>query len=216
MSDRDWAAPDDDVDAAPRRRPLSLIRRLVDWIVVALFLLLLLVAPLPMGANRDWAWSPMAIFVGVLAVLCATGLGSHDGFRISARERAPLLVLIGCFAIFIAIGFLQMLPGVAPSGAARLYAKAAEILGHAHAAVATLAIDGSREVLLKSLACGLVFAIARAICVDERRARLLLMALAASALIVVAYALLMHVRRIPATLAVIQEAGRLQSQPITA
>jgi O-antigen ligase len=193
MTGRDWAEPDDNVDAAPRRGALSLLRGLVDWIVVALFLLLLVASPLPMGANRDWAWSPLAIFVGVLAVLCAAGLGARDGFRPAAGERTPLLVLIGCFAIFIAIGFLQMLPGMAPSGAARLYARAAEILGHAHAAVATLAIDGSREVLLKSLACGLIFAIARAICVDQRRARLLLMALAASALIVVAYALLMHV-----------------------
>jgi len=195
MTDRDWPEPGDDAAQEPRRSALSFLRWLVDWIVVTLFLLLLIAAPLPMGANRDWAWSPMAIAVGVFAVLCAAGLGGRDGFKLSAAERTPLLVLSGCFAFFIAIGLLQMSTVVAPSGAARLYAKAAEILGHGHGhgAVTTLAIDASRDVLLRSLACGLIFLIARAICVDQRRARLLLFSLLISALLVVAYALLMHV-----------------------
>ena len=193
MTPTPWTEPDDDVARAPRRGLFLLFRRLIDWIVVALFLLLLVVAPLPMGANRDWAWSPMAIAVGVLAVVCAAGLGTRDGFRLSTAERAPLLVLIGCFAVFVAVALLQMSTAVAPPGAARLYAKTAEILGHGHAAVATLAIDASRDVLLKCLACGLIFAVARAMFVEQRRARLLLIALLASALVVVAYAPLMHV-----------------------
>ncbi|MFI4999592.1 MAG: O-antigen ligase family protein, partial [Reyranellales bacterium] len=75
---------------------------------------------------------------------------------------------------------------------AHFYGEAAEILGQAHAAVPSLAIDASRNVLLKCLTCGLIFAIARAISADQHRARWLLLALLASASVVVAYALLMQ------------------------
>ncbi|MFI5002225.1 MAG: hypothetical protein ACHQK9_20270, partial [Reyranellales bacterium] len=154
----------DDGDApTPRLHRTSLIRRLADGTVVVLFLLLLFAAPLPLGANRDWAWTPIAILVGAFAVLSAAGLGAQDAFRLSREERAPLLVLIGCFAAFVAVALLQMSTIFAPSGAAHFYGEAAEILGQAHAAVPSLAIDASRNVLLKCLTCGLIFAIARAI-----------------------------------------------------
>jgi hypothetical protein len=185
-----WSGPGEEVAAAPARGRFALVRRLFDWIVVLVFLLLLIASPLPMGANRDWAWSPMVLLVGALAIVCALGLGARDGLKISAAERTPLLVLIACFAILIAVSLLQMSTFVVPSISAGLYAKAREILGHGHAAVPTLAIDASRDVLLKCLACGLIFAIARTVCADRRHARLLLVALLASALLVVAYALL--------------------------
>ena len=194
MTYRSWPEPEDENGAAPAPRggALRYIGGLAGWVVVGLFVLLLVVSPLPMGANRDWAWSPMAVVVGILAVLGAAGLGTHHGFKFAADERLPLLALIGCFAVYIAVAFLQMSTLVVPRGAAALYGQAAAILGQAHAAVATLAIDASREVLLKSLACALIFVIARAMSADQRRARALLYALVVCALVVVAYALLMQ------------------------
>lgn len=41
--------------AAERRRPLAL--RLGDTVVIALFFASVMLAALPMGANRDWAWA---------------------------------------------------------------------------------------------------------------------------------------------------------------
>ncbi len=194
MTDQAWPGQEDENETAlaSRRERFWLVRGLANWLAIGLFILLLVVSPLPMGANRDWAWSPLAIVVGILAVLCAAGLGTRDGFKLAPGERAPLLLLIGCFAVYIAVAFLQMSTVGVPSRAATLYGQAGAILGHAHAAVATLAIDVSRNVLLKSLACALIFAIARAMCVDQRRARVLLTALVVSALLVVVYALLMQ------------------------
>jgi O-antigen ligase len=169
---------------------LSLARPLLDIAVVAAFMLLIAVAPLPMGGNRDWAWAPMVLAVGAIACLVAAGLGGARGATVLPDERVPLLALIGCFALFLLVSLLQMSTMAPATPSAPFYAKAREILGQAHEAVPTLAVDASRNVLLKSMACGLIFLIARAICLDPRYGRLLLFVFAGSALIVATYGLI--------------------------
>jgi O-antigen ligase len=164
--------------------------RIVGFAAIAAFLLLLVVAPLPMGGNRDWAWAPMVAVVGMLAVLFATGVVGRAGFDVTPDERRPLLLLFGAFAVFLAVSLLQM-STLGPTGAtAWLYERASMILGQAHEPVPTLAIDASRNILLKSLACGLIFLIARALFGDPGRARWLLIAFVVSALLVMIYALI--------------------------
>jgi len=178
--------------SAPKARisPLAIVRATLDAIVVGFFLLILLVSPLPMGANRDWAWAPITVVIGIVAVLVALGLGSRDALATAPQERLPLGALIVCFLLMLGIGLLQMSP-LAPAGpSAPFYARAAAVLGRAHAAVPTLSIDTSLGTLLRCLACGLVFAVARIFCADERRARLLLFTLIASAILVMIYAVL--------------------------
>src|SRR5471032_1296539 len=178
--------------SAPKARisPLAIVRATLDAIVVGFFLLILLVSPLPMGANRDWAWAPITVVIGIVAVLVALGLGSRDVPATAPQERLPLGALIVCFLLMLGIGLLQMSP-LAPAGpSAPFYARAAAVLGRAHAAVPTLSIDTSLGTLLRCLACGLVFAVARIFCTDERRARLLLLTLIASAILVMIYAVL--------------------------
>ena len=192
--DLDYGDPDyidPNAEAAVRPRPLAL--RLVDGIVIALFFAPLALAALPMGANRDWAWAPIVVMIGVVAVLVAFGLGARRGFDVAENERVPLLVLTACFAAFVAFALLQMSPIAPASGSAWLYAAAARILGFAHAAVPDLAVDAARNTLLKCIACGLVFLIARAICKDRNHARTLLVLLIASAALVVTYGLIMQV-----------------------
>ncbi len=102
----------------------------------------------------------------------------------------PLGALIVCFLLVLGIGLLQMSP-LAPAGpSASYYAHAAEVLGRAHAVVPTLSVDTSFATLLRCVACGLVFAVARIFCADEARARLLLLTLIASAVLVMIYAVL--------------------------
>src|SRR5262249_49184151 len=148
------------------------------------FLLLIVVAPLPLGGNRDWAWAPMAVFMGIVAVSCTLVTIGSDGWRVAADERAPLPGLIACLALVGATGLLQMTTLSSSGGAAQYYAKAADILGRAHAAVASVAVDASRNTLLKCVACGLIFLVARTLFHTTRRARLLLYAFAASGVIV--------------------------------
>jgi O-antigen ligase len=185
---------DDPREGRPRRRHfLAAARRLVDWAVAALFFAVVALAALPMGANRDWAWAPIAVVIGVLAVLVAAGAGTRSGFDVSEAERKPLLALTACFALFVLFALFQMSTVAPLSGSAWLYEAAARLLGHAHAPVPDLAIDASRNTLIKCLTCGAIFLAARALCRDRERARLLLYFFIAGAILVVAYGVLMQV-----------------------
>ena len=88
--------------------PLRLVLALPDAVVVGAFLLLLVVAPLPLGANRDWAWAPMAVVVGLIAVACALATIRSDGWRVPATEKTPLVALIACFVLMVGVAWLQM------------------------------------------------------------------------------------------------------------
>ncbi len=68
------------------------------------------------------------------------------------------------------------------------------LLGSAHAPVPDLAIDTSRNALLKCLTCGAIFLMARVLCRDRERARLLLLVFIAGAILVVAYGFLMQLQ----------------------
>jgi O-antigen ligase len=160
------------------------------WLILASFLLLLVVAPLPLGANRDWAWAPILVALGALGVLCALGLGDWRGFAVGPDERWPLLALLLCFLAFTFVGLLQLSTLAPAVGSAPFYARAQALLGQAHGVVPTLAVDQTRDTLLRCLASVLVFVIARALFREPARARLLLHALLLSAALVVVYALL--------------------------
>jgi O-antigen ligase len=189
-------APEEKVafDTSPRRRhPLMAMRELADRSVAVLFFATLSLAALPMGANRDWAWAPLAVCFGVLAVLVAAGVGTRKGFEVSEAERKPLLALAACFVLFVLFGLFQMSTMAPLSGSAWLYEAAARLLGSAHAPVPALAIDAARNTLLKCLTCGAIFLTARALCRDRDRARLLLLMFVAGAILVMAYGVLMQV-----------------------
>jgi O-Antigen ligase len=183
-------------DVAPAVESLRLgaiIRELAGLSVFGLFFLLIVVAPLPMGANRDWAWSPLIVVIGVLALLCAAGIGGREGFKVSPEESTSLLVLIGCFLLFVMVALVQMSPLAPLSPSAPLYAKAGELLGQSLVAVPTLAVDATREALLKCFGCAAIFMMARVLFRDPRWARLLVMIFLVSAVIVVTYAIYMSV-----------------------
>jgi len=180
----------DDPERGSRRE--SLLLRFLLWlpqaIVVGAFLLFLIVAPLPLGANRDWAWAPMVVVIGAIAAGGMLATIGSDGWRVALDERAPLVALLVCFFLMVGVALLQMTTLPPPAGSARYYAQAAEILGQAHAAVPSLAVDASRNTLLKCVACALIFVLARALFDSPKRARLLLLAFGASGAIVTAYA----------------------------
>jgi len=183
----------DDSDAGEAVQPRSLALRVVDNFVVALFFAPVMLSALLLGGVRDWAWAPIAGMIGVVSVLVALGFGAGKGFEVGERERRPLLVLIACFIVFVAFALLQMSSIAPASGSAWLYAAALRILGKAHAAVPDIAVDAARNTLIKCVTCGLIFLMARAICKERARARMLLMLLVASAVVAVAYGLVMQV-----------------------
>lgn len=178
----------------PASRLPAMVRSLTTWLLTVAFFAVVALAALPMGANRDWAWAPIAVFIGLLAVAAAAGLGPRRGFDMTERERLPLLALIACFLALILFGVFQMATWAPLSGSAWFYERAAQLLGSAHAPVPALAIEASRNTLLKCLTCGAIFLMARALCHDRERARLLLIMFIAGALVVVGYGLLMQLQ----------------------
>lgn len=184
--------PAENPGEVPAFSEVRFVRGIGDFLAVPAFYLVLLVAPLPMGANRDWAWSPLVLAIAAIAVLSALGNGFGGGFSAAAGERAPLLLLITCFVAYLLVAFLQMSTMAPVTASAALYARAREILGQAHAAIPSLAIDAGRNTLLKVAAYGLIFLIARTMCREKRRARVLLMVLILSGMLVMSYAVLMH------------------------
>jgi hypothetical protein len=179
-------------ETGTRRMQQSMARRLGEALFVSLFFAVVLLAAIPMGANRDWAWSPIVVILGALAVWHVLGLGVTDGHAVRPAEWRPLVVLILCFLAVVAAGIVQISPFVPPSWRADLYARAASVLGHPVSAIVSLNADASRAILMKIAACGAIFVMARATCRDRRRARLFLMLFLASACLVTAYGLLMH------------------------
>ena len=139
-----------------------------------------------MGGNRDWAWARWCWWWAASPVAVALGLGGRGGFAVSG-ERGPLLLLIASFGIFLPWRCCRCRRSRRPR-APRSMPRRPRSWG-SNAAVPSLAVDASRNMLLKCLACGLIFAIARALFADQRRARLLLLTLIASALVVMVYAL---------------------------
>jgi len=163
--------------------------------VYALFFLFIVVAPLPMGANRDWAWAPMTVAVGVLALLCAAGVGGREALAVSHRERTPLLALAACFLFMVMVAVLQMSPlSPLPTATAWYYERAAGLLDQANGAVPGLAVDLSREALLRCIACAAIFLMARVLFRDQQWARLLLNVFVVSAVVVVSYAIFEQVK----------------------
>jgi O-antigen ligase len=172
----------------------AMVRRVAGWLLAVAFFAVVTLAALPMGANRDWAWAPIAVIVGLIGVAAAAGLGSRGGFEVVERERLALFALIACFLLFILFGLFQMATWAPLSGSAWFYETAARLLGSAHAPVPDLAIDAARNTLIKCLTCAAIFLTARALCRDRERARLLLLMFVAGALLVLAYGFLMQLQ----------------------
>ncbi len=186
------AIPDADSEIGTHRRSPSAPQRLAELAFISAFFAIVLFAAIPMGANRDWAWSPIVVLLGILAVWHAAGLGIIDSHVVRRAERLPLLGLILCFLAVIVAGIVQISPLVPASWRAELYAHAASVLGRPIEAIVSINADASRAALMKIAACGAVFVMARATCRDRRRARWFLILFLASALLVTAYGLLMH------------------------
>ncbi len=76
-------------------------RRAIDRIAVFVFFAMVVLAALPMGANRDWAWAPLCVLLGLISIPIALGLGVRGGHSVGAVESAAagadrLLALLCC------------------------------------------------------------------------------------------------------------------------
>ena len=164
-----------------------------------LFLLVLVLAPLPLGSNREWSWSLCALLVGVIGIGWAVirtagivagephaGRGTYRPYGASMSTLAILFLAVVGWGLFQAQGF-------APAGWAHpLWGMASEALNGDAGALAgriSLATDETLTATMRLLSYGLVFVLAFTWGRDERRARRTLQGLVAGGIVYAVYGL---------------------------
>lgn len=119
-------------------------------------LLLLILAPLPLGSNREWSWTLCAFVVAVLAlgwVLQALRLPR----QISASLSPPVIVL---FLVVCAWSWVQTMAWVPSDWLHPLWLMSTEVLGSYLPGSISLSPEDSYVALMRLLCYGLVFFLA--------------------------------------------------------
>jgi O-antigen ligase len=153
-------------------------------------LALVLIAPLPFGANRPWAWSSLAVLVGLL--LIAWGLAAFRGrVAISLNPRHYLWIALPMGAS-LAWALVQGFAPVPAAWAHPLWDEAGRALGQPVAGRISLDPTATGTVLTRSLAYLGVFWLAMHLGRDRDLARLGVVALAWGGTVYALYGLVLH------------------------
>lgn len=146
---------------------------------VAGLLLLLIVAPFPLGGNRDWIWGPQAIFVALLIATVSLGaaLDRGPGFPNLRHLWVPAASMV-----IVLLWAAYQLCGLAPE-AWRNAISAWSLAAGAGAPPQAIAIDPARgwEFFLRLLTYLCVFCLAASLGAGSREARTLLAAIVVTA-----------------------------------
>jgi O-antigen ligase len=157
-------------------------------LLFGLFLLVLVLAPLPLGSNREWSWTLLALLLGALtAAWSLQGLLSPR--RVNTR-LPPLLIIL--FLGVCAWAALQAAGWTPPGWHHPLWSMSAETLDADLAGSISLSRDDSLNAMLRLLSYGLAFFLAFQFCGDAERARRLFQVLAGIGLVCAVYGLGMY------------------------
>lgn len=172
-------------------RPEALVSLTANTLIFRLLLALVLLAPLPLGSNRPWAWSLLAVLVGLL-------LGAWSLLALTGRCRAPvptarLLPAAVVFCLALAWAALQTSSLVPPGWWHPLWAEAAVALG-AKSPVGMVSVDPALTVtaILRMACYGAVFWLAVQLGRERARAHEALVAVVLAGLAYALYGLIVH------------------------
>ncbi len=156
-----------------------------------LLIAVLLVAPLPLGSNHDWAWGPLAAAVGLIVVLQAVG---EWGQPRSAIPQGSLAVAGLALAATVGWALLQRHTAILEPWANPIVVHAYEELGLPRASrIALHADDVDASFVMRWLTYAAVFWIVGRLARDSARARALLMVVAVSGVVITCYGLLVEI-----------------------
>lgn len=142
-------------------------------------LAVLVLAPLPFGSNRLWAWSLLSIVVGLLTLLWAYGVVRTPGsIRIPWHRHMPATVMFGLAIVW----FMIQASGLTPAAWDHpIWAEAAAALGRDKSFGAiSLDPNASFDGAMRLLAYGAVFWLALHFARSRRQARRILWAIVIS------------------------------------
>jgi hypothetical protein len=141
---------------------------MINRVLFFLLMLLVVVAPLPLGSNREWSWALCSLLAGLLALAwMAANLGRRAQIKTQLQPLIPLFFLLGCAWVLVQIGAWT------PAGWHHpLWQMTSEVLGADIDGRITLAPDDSATALMRLLAYGLVFLLALQFGRDRDRAQM--------------------------------------------
>jgi O-antigen ligase len=155
--------------------------------VFAALLTLIAVAPLPFGSDRPWAWSLIAMTVGVL--LLAWGFSAALSRDSQPRSLRPILPSVALFVAVIAWAAFQTVPIAPDDWRHALWAEAASGLGIPLAAPISLDPAETWTAILRLLSYGGAFLLTFQLCTSTKRSEDLVRVLIVATLIYAGYGL---------------------------
>jgi len=165
------------------RNSLSLrLENVVFWLTLAA----LAWAPFPLGSNRGWSWSLLALMIATAWLVWVASVWQRPG--IILRQARPLVVPLSLAAAALAWGVVQIIPGVPIGWAHPVWSMASSALRQALPGTISLDPWRTETELMKlttyAMAALLFYSMAR----DSARARLLLNSLVAIGFFYIVYA----------------------------
>lgn len=152
--------------------------------------MLLVLAPFPVGSVPDWAWKlEGGVAGGLLALWTVTRLRPAAAVPVALGPMLPFAVP---FALLVAWIWLQTVPGLLPALQHPVWAEAGRVLGLDLAPTLSIDPTRSRIWLIRILLYGVVFFLALQMARDVKRAQHLFWALGIGAALYACYGLANH------------------------
>jgi len=159
--------------------------------VETLLLLTVFLAPVPLGGNRDWAWSSLALATG--AALVGLALLHPRGWDTLSVHQVSLQVCIAAMAVVVAWSFAQTLSLSTSTSLSSFLSSATSTLAIPNTSRIAIDSEHALSALMRLLTyCG-VFWLSVHLGRSVRYARALTLAIIVSALCVTAYGWMMEV-----------------------
>jgi O-antigen ligase len=161
-----------------------------NTVVFRLLLAVVLLAPLPLGSNRPWAWSLLAVLIGALlaawAVLVLAGRGR------ASMPLGRMTAVAVPFGLVLAWAFVQASGAVPASWWHPLWGDAAAALGRPPSGAISVNPELTRTAILRLASYGGIFWLAAQLGRERSRAREALVAVAMAGVAYATYGLIVH------------------------
>ncbi len=129
---------------------------IANTVLHRLLLLLVILAPLPLGSNREWSWTLCAVIVAVITLAWAL-LSLFQPHKVSVSLRSPVVVM---FLLVCTWAWVQTVGWVPAGWKHPLWGMTGEVLGQQLPGSISLSPQDGFTALMRLLSYGLVFFLA--------------------------------------------------------